>query len=894
MAKDYVLNIEGKDNLSGTINNVKKEVNSMGTEIGGIRDKFKSVSNSTDPLNKKLRELRKLLEEMSQTGMREKFKSDFDAIANEAQETKQKIQEIQDLINKTKNNKIDVSVGGGGTGKNIANGITNAINAAQGGVTGLLGSLGKLGPYGLAAGAVGTAVAAIGKSALDSRKDVEDLELSFGTMLGSQQKGIEMVQQLRKYGADTVYDTKGVAEAANTMMAYGVQAQDVMPLMRNLGDIANGNTEHLKSLSLAMGQMISCGRVAKGDLNQLANAGLGFADISKAMGISVGEFQDRVSKGQISITDITHAIEVLTSEGGKFYNGAKNGMNGISGASAGLDDALNNAQIALGKFLEPMAVQFLNSMSDAVEYLTNAFDTFEEAVNTDGTTANEILSALNDVFDALWQVISTVVDYTTTLWQVFGDAITQTGLLDDTSSILSDTLKVVANVIKTVTNVITSLVDWFKSAYNNSKLFRTGILALTAPIRTVIGVVKELIGFIKEASDALAKLTGKKTAPPKTNNKQTPNKNTKQDKDNRKITGTYGGGGSNNSTTNNRTNNITNRTHNRTNHTNHTTTKVDITANLKNLDEANAKIQALSTKMQSAFDNGNLKQAFDLSEQIKQIESWEKKFTDLQNEISMMKMPKIDLSNVEIGPIIKASDLLPSDVEMQEGIKHITDIMKKQAEEAADYAKTLADDTMSIFSSLGGEHFNFFSNMITDMQKMDEFMKNSQAQTAAFGKTLSDNQKNAMQAGAGIANLGSALQEMGADGAVAKAGAVLSAIGQIILGFATASAQAASMGPWGWVAFLGAGLAAVATTISTIQGYATGGIIQGGQTHGDQLYARVNAGEMILNGSQQKRLFDLLDGASPRMQPMNGGEVDFHISGSSLKGVLRNYERKTF
>lgn len=147
-------------------------------------------------------------------------------------------------------------------------------------------------------------------------------------------------------------------------------------------------------------------------------------------------------------------------------------------------------------------------------------------------------------------------------------------------------------------------------------------------------------------------------------------------------------------------------------------------------------------------------------------------------------------------------------------------------------------------------------------------------------------------AGQGLVILGQTLQTIGGNGAVAKVGAVMAAIGQIILGFTAAAASpAVTSTGWGWLAFVGAGLAAVATTISTLQSFSTGGIIQGGQIAGDQMLARVNAGEMILNGSQQKNLFNLLDSGGA-LAGSGNGNVEFRISGSTLKGVLRNYDSK--
>lgn len=69
--------------------------------------------------------------------------------------------------------------------------------------------------------------------------------------------------------------------------------------------------------------------------------------------------------------------------------------------------------------------------------------------------------------------------------------------------------------------------------------------------------------------------------------------------------------------------------------------------------------------------------------------------------------------------------------------------------------------------------------------------------------------------------------------------------------------------------------------------FANGGIVGGSSFSGDRLYARVNSGEMILNGLQQKRLFDLLDGKGGFGS--SAGQVEFKIKGSDLYGTMKNY-----
>lgn len=86
---------------------------------------------------------------------------------------------------------------------------------------------------------------------------------------------------------------------------------------------------------------------------------------------------------------------------------------------------------------------------------------------------------------------------------------------------------------------------------------------------------------------------------------------------------------------------------------------------------------------------------------------------------------------------------------------------------------------------------------------------------------------------------------------------------------------------------VGAIMSVFATIASIAQGsYANGGIVGGSSFAGDNLIARVNSGEMILNSSQQRNLFHLLDNGGA----IGGaGQVEFKIKGSDLYGSLKNY-----
>ena len=114
------------------------------------------------------------------------------------------------------------------------------------------------------------------------------------------------------------------------------------------------------------------------------------------------------------------------------------------------------------------------------------------------------------------------------------------------------------------------------------------------------------------------------------------------------------------------------------------------------------------------------------------------------------------------------------------------------------------------------------------------------------------------------------------------------------------AAAAAIFAAHAYIPFAGVGIATGYITtmlseyagfIGAIQGMAAfsqGGTVTGSNSHGDQVLARVNAGEMILNPRQQSNLFDMLNNGVSGDIPSS---VEFKIRGDVLYGVLHNFNK---
>lgn len=127
-------------------------------------------------------------------------------------------------------------------------------------------------------------------------------------------------------------------------------------------------------------------------------------------------------------------------------------------------------------------------------------------------------------------------------------------------------------------------------------------------------------------------------------------------------------------------------------------------------------------------------------------------------------------------------------------------------------------------------------------------------------------------------------------------GVIAQSIANIIYGFSEAMKNPVNGvgGVFTWIAASVAGLAQLTAMISQIKSigsYANGGIIGGNSFAGDNLIARVNSGEMILNTNHQRNLFDMLKYGTAN--GVNNNTVKFVIQGKDLFGVLSNYNNRT-
>jgi tape measure domain-containing protein len=132
-------------------------------------------------------------------------------------------------------------------------------------------------------------------------------------------------------------------------MAFGIAADETLPILKTLGDVSMGNAERFGSLALAFAQTQAAGRLMGQEVLQFVNAGFNpLQEISRRTGKSMIELKKAMEDGAISADMVTEAFRSATAQGGLFYGALDKGAATTEGKIAKLGDAMLGLKVAFG------------------------------------------------------------------------------------------------------------------------------------------------------------------------------------------------------------------------------------------------------------------------------------------------------------------------------------------------------------------------------------------------------------------------------------------------------------------------------------------------------------------------------------------------------------------
>ena len=338
----------------------------------------------------------------------------------------------------------------------------------------------------------------MGIASVQAAAQMRQYEIAFQTMLKSAEAGTQMLRDLQQFAAETPFDVPGVVSAGQQLMAFGFKAEEIIPMLTNLGDAASGlglGTEGVSRLAYALGQMQTSGKLNAQDMMQLTSAGISAWDmLAQAAGKTVAEMKDLCSKGAI---DSKAAVQTIVAGMNDQFGGmmAKT-SDEVAGLLANIEETAGNTSAAVGKYLtEAFNIKgILKDVSDRLGEFQQKMQTATEQGKSLGDVIKECVPA---------PVIAAIGAFAAVLAVVSVAAVATLGAVLGLSAGIVAAGAAIGAAIALVITYWDDLANAVKAAVQG--ILDTVIIIGTAVTEAILGVVRWILDTI---GDMWADITG--------------------------------------------------------------------------------------------------------------------------------------------------------------------------------------------------------------------------------------------------------------------------------------------------------------------------------------------------------------------------------------------------
>ncbi len=247
--------------------------------------------------------------------------------------------------------------------------------------------------------AVSRAALTGGAAVLWYSSKLEQTAVSFKTLLGSSAAATVHIKDLQQFAKTTPFEFAELTGASRRLQNVGFSAQEVIPLMRDIGNAASAagaSQEDLNGITLAMSQIAAKGKVSAEELNQLGERGIpGLKILSEQLGLSKAQVMKLGEAGQLSSELFFKAFSNYSQAN---FGGAMEAQSRtFQGALSNIKDAL---MISAANDFKPL----YNAISGITVSIADGMNAAEPSLGRTFRTAGEELGrSMREGFDNIWK-----------------------------------------------------------------------------------------------------------------------------------------------------------------------------------------------------------------------------------------------------------------------------------------------------------------------------------------------------------------------------------------------------------------------------------------------------------------------------------------------------------
>ncbi len=353
--------------------------------------------------------------------------------------------------------------------------------------------------------ALGAQVFSLGKKIFELGVKQEQVNIAFTTFLGSATKAKKLLAELNNYAIITPFTVDQINGAAKALLAFGVRGNEIMPILKMLGDVSSGTGKDLTELAIIFGQIKSTGRLMGQDLLQLINAGFNpLQVISEQTGKSMRTLKEDMEKGAISFQMVSEAFKSATSEGGLFYEMTiKQGQSigGLMSTIGGnIDEGLKNIYTATSGPIK----EFIDQLVKLSEAWIDFTETKEQIFDKEAQKNIEVYTKeLDKAIELIEKKAPGAVD---TFNKALGETIKEANLWRESVAMIEKALESSANMEEAG---FWKKEDGIKAYFEKRNQLITQLEVEKATVALLSAVTKEYIKDANKAVNATAQVVEK-------------------------------------------------------------------------------------------------------------------------------------------------------------------------------------------------------------------------------------------------------------------------------------------------------------------------------------------------------------------------------------------------
>lgn len=219
---------------------------------------------------------------------------------------------------------------------------------------------------------IGAGLLEFAKTTFNATAELERLQISFTTFLGSSERAKQVLKDLEDFSISTPFESTQVQNAGRSLLAFGVPAKDLTETLRMLGDISAGTGKDFNELASIFGKAKTQGVVQGEELNQLAEAGVPiYSKLAEVLNIAEGDVRKFGEQGKISFLDLQQALKLLTTEGekGSFFGLTEQLSTSLTGRLSTLSDEFTKLARDIGTNLKPAFAGAIEGGLQFIEFI---------------------------------------------------------------------------------------------------------------------------------------------------------------------------------------------------------------------------------------------------------------------------------------------------------------------------------------------------------------------------------------------------------------------------------------------------------------------------------------------------------------------------------------------